>query len=127
MTEIIQDDRFEDLFEMLLEHGDIVFSNSWDTGNPGAGAGTSSIYKYRDKYWAVIDGEIADSFETFEDALDYGFLSFDSSTEEISCSHISTDELVKKLNVDDYGEESFILKINGIEYQASGTEGLKRV
>ncbi|UCG87838.1 MAG: hypothetical protein JSW71_04630 [Gemmatimonadota bacterium] len=41
----------EVLQELILEQGEVVFESCWDSGAPGAGAGTEVLYLFRDLYW----------------------------------------------------------------------------
>lgn len=119
MSNKIYDDRFEDLQELIFEHGHPVFTSSWDSGGPGSGASCDSIYKFRGKYWCFYYDEFSEPFDTFEDAFNEGFYNVTTATKEIYCDEFSIEELVQRLNYMNIGEEHPGLLINNEKWRIS--------
>ena len=58
------------LREVLFEEGDMVFSKDWNSGGPGAGAGSELVYMWRKYYWAVSsESELSGPYESFEEVF----------------------------------------------------------
>lgn len=113
--------KFDDL---LSQNGDCVYSLYWDSGGPGAGAGSETIEYFLGKYWARISWEgLAGPYRTFEGIFDNENLPFrfiTSATEKIWCSELTAEELVPKLIFDeDSLDRAFTIEINDQTYGLS--------
>jgi hypothetical protein len=53
--EVFDDDWIERMDEMLVTKGALVGRLEWDSGGPGAGAGTIDIRKFRGLFFAFDD------------------------------------------------------------------------
>src|SRR3954447_13765563 len=62
------DDEEEDLWEAIRESGRLVGRQEWDSGGPGAGAGTVDVYLYRGAFYSDNDAENYGPFEMFLEA-----------------------------------------------------------
>ncbi len=47
----------EILSDIVMDDGDISFRHDWDSGGPGAGAGSELVYKFHDLYWPYSEVE----------------------------------------------------------------------
>jgi hypothetical protein len=100
-------DEFEDegegpsLVEQIVENGEEVFSHSWDSGGPGAGAGCESVYKWKGKYaTGSLDNDQLGPFTSLRKALktpEASLTQVSDATTDISCSELSAAQLVKLL------------------------------
>jgi hypothetical protein len=57
-----------DLWEAIREDGRLVGRQEWDSGGPGAGAGTVDVYFYRGAFYSDDDAGACGPFETFLEA-----------------------------------------------------------
>ena len=64
-----EEDEEEDFFEVLLECGQEVAYQDWDSGGPGAGAGRVSVYRYRDRFYVMHDAGLAGPYNTKAEAI----------------------------------------------------------
>jgi hypothetical protein len=62
------EDDGENLWELIREHGRVVGTQEWDSGGPGAGAGTVEVYSYRGAFYSDNDVGGYGPFDTFEEA-----------------------------------------------------------
>ncbi len=58
-----------DLLETIVESGNEVSYQDWDSGGPGAGAGRVSVYKYKDEFYSIHDAGMDDPFVTIEEVV----------------------------------------------------------
>jgi len=58
----------DDPWEAIREKGRLVGSLAWDSGGPGAGAGTVDVWFYRGGFYSDNDVEGYGPFRTFEEA-----------------------------------------------------------
>jgi hypothetical protein len=68
MANYSDEDDDEDQWEAIRERGRLVGCQAWDSGGPGAGAGTVDVYLYRGAFYADNDVEAYGPFETFLEA-----------------------------------------------------------
>src|SRR5262249_49922102 len=63
------DEEESDLWDAIYEHGQLVGRQEWDSGGPGAGAGTVDVYFYQGAFYST-DNDVGGygPFETFEEA-----------------------------------------------------------
>jgi hypothetical protein len=61
-------DDAEDVWEAIREDGRIVGRQEWDSGGPGAGAGTVDVYFYRGSFYSDDDVGGYGPFEKFLEA-----------------------------------------------------------
>ena len=64
-----EEDEEEDVFERILEDGEEVACQDWDSGAPGAGAGRVSVYRYRDRFYVMHDAGLSGPYETKAEAI----------------------------------------------------------
>ncbi len=62
------DDEEDDLWEAIREDGRLVGRQEWDSGGPGAGAGTVDLWQYRGAFYSDNDVEAYGPFQTFDEA-----------------------------------------------------------
>jgi len=55
-------------WQAIRERGRLVGRQEWDSGGPGAGAGTVDVYLYRGAFYADDDVDAHGPFETFPEA-----------------------------------------------------------
>ena len=60
-------DRFEDV---VIEEGEVVATHSWDSDNPGSGAGMTLIYRFQGQFFTATDFGFDGPFEGFSEAAD---------------------------------------------------------
>ena len=109
----------EVLPDLIREKGKKVFEHDWDSGGPGAGAGTEVIYRFQDLYWPDSEVEgIYGPAESLEEALEAGdFLKVTDATTAISCVEISAVELAKMLQAAAGDEADVVFLLNGQKWQ----------
>ena len=61
-----EDDFF---FDNLIDNGEEVAYQDWDSGGPGAGAGRVSVYRYRHKFYVVHDAGLSGPYNTKAEAI----------------------------------------------------------
>lgn len=82
--ESFDDDWLESLYEAIRDDGDLVGANYWDSGDPGAGAGVSSIYQFGGLFFAEGDQRTSGPYKTFLEAADaIGLLGVNQATTSI--------------------------------------------
>ena len=57
-----------DEWELIRSNGEIIAEQDWDSGGPGIGAGTVTLYHYKDKYYVEHDAGI-DEYQSKEKAM----------------------------------------------------------
>ncbi len=57
-----------DKFQDIINSGEVVFWQDWDSGGPGAGAGRVTVYRYKEKYY-VLDTEMFGPVDTKSEAI----------------------------------------------------------
>ena len=66
-------DGHRDLWETIRNKGELVASQEWDSGGPGAGAGEVDVYEYNGRFF-VFHGAGASEYETlYEARVNNGF------------------------------------------------------
>lgn len=109
----------EVLSDLIREKGKQVFEHDWDSGGPGAGAGTEVIYRFQDLYWP--DSEVEGIYgpgESLEEALEAGgFLKVTDATTAISCVEFSAAELAKMLQAAAGDEADVVFLLNGQKWR----------
>jgi hypothetical protein len=84
-----QDDRFgeewvEEFEDGIIEEGEIVAAHSWESDNPGAGAGMTLIYRFKGLFFTQTDFGLDGPFEDFNEAAEaVGLLTVTETTETI--------------------------------------------
>lgn len=109
------DDQFwlEQLQEMVPRVvGELVFSLYWDSGGPGAGAGTERVYRLAGKY---LLSSASFGWSGPYDSLDeaFGTIVVTGATKEIWSSEWSEDELIARMELYSPGP---LLEINGTRW-----------
>jgi hypothetical protein len=79
------DDNWIDTFDdIIIEEGEVVGSHSWESDNPGTGAGTTLIYRFRGLFFTSDDFGINGPYEGFSEAAEaVGLLTVTEATERI--------------------------------------------
>ena len=78
------DDEEADLWEAIRDDGRLVGRQEWDSGGPGAGAGTVDVWLYRGVFCSDNDVEPHGPFKTFLEAADaVGLLHINEATTRI--------------------------------------------
>jgi hypothetical protein len=102
----------DDLIDRIIDAGKVVFSHDWDSGGPGAGAGSDQVYHWKGKFVSCsLDFGNAGPFTSLDEALqEQDLLTVTGATTGIQCSMLSASEIAKRLHGD---EEGFEIEING--------------
>jgi hypothetical protein len=70
--------------ENIIEEGEVVGSHSWESDNPGAGAGITLIYRFRGLFFTSDDFGINGPYEEFSEAAEaVDLLTVTETTERI--------------------------------------------
>ena len=70
--------------ENIIEEGEVVATHSWESDNPGAGAGMTLIYRFRGLFFTSDDFGIDGPYEGFSEAAEaVGLLTVTETTERI--------------------------------------------
>ena len=70
--------------ENIIEEGEVVATHSWESDNPGAGAGMTLIYRFRGLFFTSDDFGINGPHKTFSEAAEaVGLLTVTETTERI--------------------------------------------
>jgi hypothetical protein len=79
------DDNWIDTFDdIIIEEGEVVTTHSWESDNPGAGAGMTLIYSFRGLFFTSDDFGIDGSYEGFSEAAEaVNLLAVTETTERI--------------------------------------------
>jgi hypothetical protein len=68
----------------IIEEGEVVGSHSWESDNPGAGAGMTLIYRFKGLFFTSNDFGLDGPFEDFSEAAEaVGLLTVTETTERI--------------------------------------------
>lgn len=87
--------------ELLSRLGLEVFRLEWDSGGPGAGAGTELVYEFQGKYFtASADFGWNGPYETLDEAL-AGKIFVSAATREVWCSEWSEEEIIARMELYD--------------------------
>lgn len=116
----------EDVDE-IIENGELVFSHFWDSGGPGAGAETETIYRFQGLYYPLLSySEGLTSYDSLADALKDSELNVvnEASEELIFPPHLAG-EILPLLQY--IGEDEKVILINGDNWHASPSAGLRRL
>jgi hypothetical protein len=78
------DEWIEKFEENIIEKGEVVATHSWESDNPGAGAGMTSIYSFRGLFFTSTDFGIDGPYEAFSEAAEaIDLLTIKETTERI--------------------------------------------
>ena len=66
--ETLDEEWIENAYDLVREEGRVVAQHDWDSGGPGAGAGSVVIYLFRGLFFGDDDTGCFGPFETFADA-----------------------------------------------------------
>jgi hypothetical protein len=79
------DEEWVDKFdEIIIEEGEVVASHSWNSGNPGSGAGMTIIYRFKGLFFTSDDFGIGGPYEGFSEAEEaVSLLTVTDTTERI--------------------------------------------
>src|SRR5271165_2829772 len=82
--ETFNEEWIEEFDNTIIEEGDVVGSHSWNSDNPGAGAGITFIYRFRGLFFANTDFGLEGPYEGFSEAAEaVGLLTVTETTERI--------------------------------------------
>ena len=100
----------DETVEAIIVQGDLVFSHDWDSGGPGAGAGSEEVYLWNGQFAsASLDFGNQGPFETLDEALEESeLLSVSDATTKIKSSIYSDAEIAGRLKCDIDGQEILI-------------------
>jgi N-formylglutamate deformylase len=84
-----------DFYEVLNSYGDEVASQDWDSGGPGAGAGTTSLYEMFGRYYQTHDAGY-EKYQTLIEATSSSVFYQNDATESISVGHFFSMPLTGK-------------------------------
>jgi hypothetical protein len=124
---VTNDNITEDEIEEIIDDGELVFENYWESDIPGAGIDAESIIKFRNCYYACpSSGEFYGPYDTLDEALAAGEATwFGETSVAIESSELSAEQLTQKLNY--IGNRDLLLKINGETWQVTAAGEFKRV
>jgi hypothetical protein len=106
------DSFYEGVWEAAMQIACPVFSLDWDSGAPGAGAGTESVYEFAGKYFGLSSEGLWDGpYESLEDC--WGRIHVSGATTAISCWEWSEEEIIDRLEF--FGAPAG-LNINGTDW-----------
>lgn len=83
------DDKFdeewvEEFEDAVIEEGGVVAAHSWESDNPGAGAGMTLIYRFKGLFFTSNDFGLDGPYEGFSEAAEaVGLLTVTETTEKI--------------------------------------------
>ena len=64
------EDDFVDALQEVIDNGEKIGEQEWDSGGPGAGAGSLVVYRYAGKFFALDDVEFMGPYDTFREAAE---------------------------------------------------------
>ena len=70
LGETFDDNWIENFDDIIIEEGEVVATHSWESDNPGAGAGMTSIYSFRGLFFTNTDFELDGPYEGFSEAAE---------------------------------------------------------
>ena len=122
MGELDNTESLEFLKELILKEGKTVYSLFWDSGGPCGGAGSETIIKFKDQYWAFAEySGFAGPFDALGYALSSDFITVTEATQSIYSSELTIPEIVELLEPFDI-EYTKRIVINGRDWIIT-TEG----
>ena len=112
--------------DRIIDEGETVYSQSWDSGAPGAGADVESVLKYDGKYWALtsyngLQGPLDSLIEALESEE---LLRVSGATQQIESSKMSEEELSAKIS--GFGGDAGVFTINGAAYELFDDGSVKK-
>jgi hypothetical protein len=60
----------EEFEDAIIENGDVVGTHSWESDNPGAGAGMIFIYRFKGLFFTLTDFGLDGPYEGFSEAAE---------------------------------------------------------
>jgi hypothetical protein len=107
-----QDDKFDEEWvekfdDAIIEEGEVVATHSWESDNPGAGAGMTLIYCFQGLFFTSTDFGLDGPYEGFSEAAEaVNLLTVTDTTEKIwvdfrvnSNSRTCDDDRIGLLNI----------------------------
>jgi hypothetical protein len=84
VTEQFDDDWVDEIQDLIYEDGRLVGRQEWDSGGPGAGAGTVDVYHFRGVFISDDDVGMYGPYDTFAEAANaIGLFKKTKATNEI--------------------------------------------
>ncbi|MEO5740201.1 MAG: hypothetical protein ABIS29_06370 [Vicinamibacterales bacterium] len=84
MLKLVKSEPTDEDFNAILEDGEVVFYQDWDSGGPGAGAGRVSVYRFRGLFYVDHDAGMEGPYATKEEAVqENGAATIGDATETI--------------------------------------------
>ena len=78
------DDRIEEFDDAVIENGDVVGTQSWESVNPGAGCDMIFIYRFKGLFFTLSDFGLHGPYEGFSEAAEaVNLLTVTETTERI--------------------------------------------
>jgi hypothetical protein len=110
----------------ICDNGDPVFTNSWNSDNPGGGADCYTAYVWNDKYAVDYEG-LHGPYDSLDAALKEmdGLAMVTPSTESVDSSVLSSQEVAAKLWSE--SDEPLEFTINNEEWIFEKGTGFRRV
>ena len=76
-------DEDQDLSEIVREQGELLASQEWDSGGPGAGAGVVELYEYDRRYYVFHDAGVSEYDDPLEALASSGIATETDATTSI--------------------------------------------
>jgi hypothetical protein len=94
-----------ELRDQIIDAGECVFEHEWESGGPGAGAGSEQVYRWRGKFaFSSLDNGRAGPFNALEDALQaQQLLHVTDKSTRVYCSLLKGQELAGRLTCKEDG------------------------
>jgi hypothetical protein len=74
----------EEFEDAIIEEGEVVGSHSWESDNPGAGAGVTLVYRFKGLFFTLTDFGLDGPFQGLSEAAEaVGLLTVTEMTEKI--------------------------------------------
>ena len=122
MGDLDHKESLEFLKELILKEGKTVYSLFWDSGGPGGGAGSETIIKFKNQYWAFTEYTgFCGPFDALEYALTSDFITVTSATQSVNSSELSAERIAELLEPFEI-EYTKRIEINGRDWVIT-TEG----
>lgn len=114
------------LVEWICDRGEIVFDHDWDSGGM-AGRGSESVFKRGGRYaFSSIDFGRSGPYSSLGEAIkEHDLLCVTDATDGISCSELTTDEIVSQLTA--ACEVGHTFTVNGGAWRCAGKDGFVRL
>lgn len=106
----------EELIELIIDTGELVYEQFWDSGAPGAGADSENIYEFEGKYYIgwSFDNPVG-PFDSLLAVLDESELPrVSEATVYIHCNRLPSSEIARRADV--AAKPGHEIEINGEQW-----------